>query len=134
MRIRIWSITMVKIIYLIQDTKKNKNRKKLWQRWKSVVQVNEQCYIRKTIENLRNRIDAKLVSIEKKYLKCTSKASYMSFKIFDNNSVALNKSKLALKLNKPAYLGMCILELIKWKINFISIRLEKKCRLFIFFH
>ena len=37
----------------------------------------------------------------------------MSHKILDNNLVAIRKSKLALKLNKPAYIGMCILELSK---------------------
>ena len=37
----------------------------------------------------------------------------MPHKIFDNNLVAINKSKLALKLNKPAYIEMCILELSK---------------------
>ena len=55
----------------------------------------------KTKENLRNRIDVKLV--KKDYLKCISKPSYMPHKIFDNNVVAIRKSKLALKLNKPAY-------------------------------
>ena len=33
--------------------------------------------------------------------------------MLDNNLVAIRKSKLALKLNKPAYIGMCILELSK---------------------
>ena len=37
----------------------------------------------------------------------------MLHKIFDNNLVAMRKSKLALKLNKPAYIGMCIFELSK---------------------
>ena len=37
----------------------------------------------------------------------------MSHKIFDNNLVAIHKSKLALKLNKPGYIEMCILELSK---------------------
>ena len=37
----------------------------------------------------------------------------MSIKIFDNNLVTTRNSKFALKLNKPAYTGMCILELIK---------------------
>ena len=37
----------------------------------------------------------------------------MSQKIFDNNLVAISKSKLALELNKPAYIGMCILEFSK---------------------
>ena len=63
----------------------------------------------KTMENLRNIIDVKLVNNEKAYLKCTSKSSYMSHKIFGKNLVEIRKSKLALKLNKPAYIGMCIL-------------------------
>ena len=51
--------------------------------------------------------------MEKIILKCTSKPSYMSHKTFDKNLVAIRKSKLALKLNKPTYIGMCILELSK---------------------
>ena len=64
------------------------------------------------MENLRNKIDVKLIN-EKDYLKCTSKPSYMSQKIFDNNLVAIRKSKLALKLNRTAYIGMRILDLSK---------------------
>ena len=67
----------------------------------------------KTMENLRNRIDVKLVKNEKHFLKCTSKPSYMSHKIFDNNLVAIRKSKVSLKFDKPAYIGMWILELSK---------------------
>ena len=67
----------------------------------------------KKMENLRNRIELKLVKYEKDYLKCTSKPSYMSHKIFDNTLVSISKIKLTLKLNKPAYIGMCILELSK---------------------
>ena len=37
----------------------------------------------------------------------------MSQKIFDNNLVAIHKSKLALKLNKSAYIEVRILELSK---------------------
>ena len=66
-----------------------------------------------TMENLRNRIVVKLVKNEKDYLKSTSKLSYMSHKIFDNNLVTIRKSKLALKLNKFVCIGMCILELSK---------------------
>ena len=66
----------------------------------------------KTMENLRNRINVKLVNNEKDYLKCTPNLSYMSHKIFENNLVAIRNSKLALKFNKPAYIGMFILESI----------------------
>ena len=58
----------------------------------------------KTMENLRNRIDVKLVSNKKDYLKWTSKPSYMTHKIFDNDLVAIRKNKAALTLNKPAYI------------------------------
>ena len=37
----------------------------------------------------------------------------MSHKIFDNNLVAIRKSKASLKLNKPSYIRMCISELSK---------------------
>ena len=37
----------------------------------------------------------------------------MSQKIFDNNLVAIHKNKVTLTLDKPAYVGMCILELRK---------------------
>ena len=72
------------------------------------------------MENLRNRIDVKLVNNEKYYLKCTSKPSYMSHKILDNNLVAIRKGKLTLKPNKPAYIGMCKY----YCINFIMITLK----------
>ena len=84
----------------------------------------------KTMENLRNRIDVKLVNNEKDYLKCTSKSNYMSHKN-DNNLVAIRKSKLALKLNEPAYIRMCILELTKvlmykFKHDYIKNKYENK--------
>ena len=37
----------------------------------------------------------------------------MLHKIFDNDLVAISKNKVILTLNKPAYIGMCILELRK---------------------
>ena len=46
-----------------------------------------------TMKNLRNRIDIKLSSNEKDYLKWTSRPSYMSHKIFDNDLVGIRKSK-----------------------------------------
>ena len=48
----------------------------------------------KIVENVINRINVRLVSDEKDYLKCTSKPSYMSHKIFDNNSSRYLKANL----------------------------------------
>ena len=65
----------------------------------------------KTMENLRNRTDVKLVNNEKDYLKCTSKPSYTLHKIIENDLVAIRKSKVILTLKKRAYIKMCVLEL-----------------------
>ena len=67
----------------------------------------------KAMENVRNMIYVRLVSNEKDYLKCTSKSSYMSQKIFDNDVVATLKSKVTLTSNKPAYVGICIFDWTK---------------------
>ena len=75
---------------------------------RSVVEINKYG---NTIENLRNSIDAKLVNND--YLRCTSKPSYTSHKIFANNLVVIRKRNASLKINKPEYIGMRILELSK---------------------
>ena len=67
----------------------------------------------KTMKNVINRIDVKFVSNQENYLKLTSKPSYMSHKIFDNDLVATRKSKATLMISKPENVGMCVLELSK---------------------
>ena len=90
-------------------------------------------YTEKT-ENLRNRISVQLTNNEKDYLKCTSKPSYMSQKVFANDLSAIRKSKVALKLNKPVCIGMHILELsnvLKYKFyyDYIKNKYDKKSKL-----
>ena len=80
---------------------------------KSLYKLMDNVVYGKAMENVRNRIDARLVSKEDDYLKWTSKPAYMSQKIFDNDSVAIRKNKVTLRLNKPACAGMCILDLSK---------------------
>ena len=67
----------------------------------------------KTTKKLRNKIDLRLVSNEKYYFQLTSKPSYIWQKIFGNDLVPNRKSKDTLMLNKPAYVGICILDLSK---------------------
>ena len=87
------------------------------------------------MNNLRNRNDVKLISSKKDYLKYTSKSSYyMSHRIVDNNLVVIRKSKYSLKIKKPAYIGMCILELSKvwmygFHYNYIKNKYDKKSKL-----
>ena len=67
----------------------------------------------KTMENIRKRVDVRLVTDEKKLLKLASKPTYVNSKIFNKDLVAVHKIKVALTLNRPAYVGMCILDLRK---------------------
>ena len=67
----------------------------------------------KMIENLCKRVDVKLVTDEKKLDKLTSKPTYISSKIFNENLIAVHKVTETLTLSNPAYVGMCILDLSK---------------------
>ena len=63
------------------------------------------------MKNLRKKVDVRLVTNEKKLDKLTSKPTYVSSKIFNENLMAVHKVKETLTLNRPAYVGMCILDL-----------------------
>ena len=83
---------MVKTIYWIQHAKRIKEEKNKDKDGKALYKFMNNAIYRKTMENLRNRIDIKLTNNEKDYLKSTSKLSYMSHNIFDNNLVPIRKS------------------------------------------
>ena len=67
----------------------------------------------KKMENLRKRINVKLINNSKDYVRCVSKPSFISQKIFDKNFVAVHQIKSVLTLNKPIYVGFTTLELSK---------------------
>ena len=64
----------------------------------------------KTIENLRQRINVRLVNNAEDYKKYVSKPSFVSQKIFNENFVAIQ----VLTLNKPIYVGFSDLKLTKY--------------------
>ena len=55
----------------------------------------------KTMDHLRKRISVKLVNNAKDYVRCISKTSFVSQKIFSKNFVAIHEIKPVLTLNKP---------------------------------
>ena len=71
----------------------------------------------KTREHLRKRISVKLINNAKGYVKCISKPSFISQKIFSKNFVAIHQVKPVLILNKPIYEGFSILDLSKLLMN-----------------
>ena len=88
----------------------------------------------KTMENIRNRVDVKLVNTEEKFKKLVAKPNFKSRKIFNENLISVHMKKTSLTMNKPVYLGMCILELSKiimydFHYNYIKSKYGDKAKL-----
>ena len=70
-------------------------------------------YLEKPWKILEKRVDVRLVTDKKKLSKMSAKPTYVNSKIINENLVAVHKIKEVISLNKPAYVGMCILDLSK---------------------
>ena len=97
--------------YIDFNTEKRKHAKNSFE--KDFFKLMNNSVFGKTMENLRKRVDVRLVTNEKKLYKLTSKPTYVSSKIFNENLMAVHNIKETLTLNRPAYVGMCILDLSK---------------------
>ena len=85
----------------------------------------------KTMENIRKRVDVRLVTDKKKLSKLVSKPTFVNSKIFSEDLVAVHKLKEILTLERPAFVGMCILDLSKtlmyeFHYNYIKSRYDNK--------
>ena len=67
----------------------------------------------KTLENIRNRVDIRLISSDNVAQKLAAKPIFDRCTIFDENLIALHMKKAKLYFNKPVYLDMSILDLSK---------------------
>ena len=67
----------------------------------------------KTMENIRNRVDIKLVNNEKQAEKLAAKPNFDHCNIFCEDLVAIHMKKTRLVFDKPVYLGMHILDFSK---------------------
>ena len=66
----------------------------------------------KTMENVRNHRDNKLLTSEKRRKRLVSEPNYHSCKKFSDHLMAIEmKKKTRVKMNKPLYLGMSILDI-----------------------
>ena len=68
---------------------------------------------RKTMENVRKHRDIKLVTTDEKRNKLVSEPNYHTTKHFSENLLAIEMKKTKVKMNKPVYLGMSILDISK---------------------
>ena len=67
----------------------------------------------KTTENVRKDRDIKLVTTDKIKIQLASESNYHTSKHFSENLTAIEMKKPKLKMNKPLYLGIPILDISK---------------------
>ena len=67
----------------------------------------------KTMENIRNHKNMKLVTNEKKYLKYVMKPNFKDSIRFSDHLMGVEMGKTEILFNKPVYLGQAILDLSK---------------------
>ena len=109
--------------YIDFNTEKRKNAANDFEKDFFKLMINS--VYRNTMENLRKRINVRLVNNEKDFLKYTSRPTYVIYKLFDKDFAAIHEIKPVLMLNKPICVGFTVLELSKWMMydfhyNFIK--------------
>ena len=67
----------------------------------------------KTLENIRNRVDIRLISSDKIAQKLAAKPNYDHCTIIDENLIAVHMKQTKVYFSTPVYLGMSILVLSK---------------------
>jgi len=88
----------------------------------------------KTMENIRNRQDIKLVSTAEQAAKLIAQPNFHRRTIFSEHLVAIHMRKTELIFNKPVYLGMSILDLSKtlmydFHYNYVKNKYGRKAKL-----
>ena len=67
----------------------------------------------KTMENVRKHRDIKLVTTDKKRSKLVSEPNYHTINLISENLSIIERRRTKVKMNKPIYLGLSILEISK---------------------
>ena len=118
--------------YIDFNTEKRKGAKNAFE--KDFFKLMNNSVFGKTMENIRKRSNIKLETDPDHFLRQTAKPTFVSCKIFHENLVAVHMKPNFLKLDKPSYVGMCILDLSKvlmydFHYNFIKEKYGDRARL-----
>ena len=88
----------------------------------------------KTMENVRKHRDIKLVKTDKKRNKLVSEQNFHTMKLIEINLAINEMRKVKVKMNKPIYLGLSILDISKITMyefwyDYVKIKYQDKARL-----
>ena len=97
--------------YIDMNTKLRKEAKSEFE--KDFFKLMNNSVFGKTMENVRNHRDIKLVTSDKRRKRLVSEPNYHSHKNFSEHLMAIEMKKIRVKMTKPLYLGMSILDISK---------------------
>ena len=80
---------------------------------KDLIKLMNNSVFGKTMENIRKHRDIKLVKTDKKRSKLVSEPNYHTINLISENLSIIEMKKTKVKMNKPIYLGLSILEISK---------------------
>ena len=97
--------------YIEFNTEKRKNARNDFE--KDIFKLLNNAVFGKTMEDKRKHLDFQIVSDERRFMKCVNNPSFKHSHIINENLVGVEKQKPKLKLDKPIFIGMSILDLSK---------------------
>ena len=80
---------------------------------KDIFKLMNNSVFEKTMENIRKHRDIKIVTTDKKRSKLVSEPNYHTINLISEDLSIIEKKKTKVKMNKPIYLGLSILEISK---------------------
>ncbi len=99
--------------YIMKNTNERKQAKNDFE--KDFYKLMNNSVYGKTMENVRNRINFKLVKSEEQALAFRN--TFKKRTIFNENCVGVHLLKKCVKLNKPIFIGQCVLDQSKYLMN-----------------
>jgi len=70
----------------------------------------------KTMEQVRNRVNVRLIADPNKLLKAVTKVSFRESEIINQDLVMVRGDRTNITLNKPIAVGFSISEISKWSV------------------
>ena len=118
--------------YIMMNTKLRKNAKNDFE--KDFFKLMNNSVFGKTMENIRNRVDIRLLNDRRKAEKLSAKPNFKHLTIFNENLISIHMKRSKIFFNKPVYCGMAILDLSKTLIydfyyNYIKPKFGEKAKL-----
>ena len=88
---------------------------------KNLFKIMNNSIFGKTMENVRNHRDIKQITYNKRRKRLVLEPNYHSYKKCSDHLMAVEIKKTRVKMTKPLYLGMSVLDISKILMNFGTI-------------